>query len=147
MLHAGANTDRVLVSGESPASRQGPDTWHWVAKDVSSFAGESGGGARTLALREGAIRTKDAAGALAASKLGAIRDGSSWGRLKILGNPAVQLADLIEIDGAERPELNGSFKVVSVRHVLSKKDGYLTHVGLGPYGGSGQSGGSLAGLA
>ncbi len=124
-------SEHVMVYGESPASNQGSDTWHWVAKDISPFQGEVGQGTKTLAIAGRAIRTKDAADTCAAAKLGAIIDGSTVGRLKVLGNPTVKLGDAIEIKGVERPEMNGLFKVTSVRHVLSKQEGYLTHIGLG----------------
>ena len=84
---------------------------------------------------------------LAAAKLGAIKDQSTWGRLKILGNPAVKLADAIEIQDAPKPELNGLFKVTEVRHVLNKQAGYLTYIGFTGQGGAASAGGLLGGLA
>jgi hypothetical protein len=139
-------SEHVMVYGESPASNQGPDTWHWVAKDISPFQSEVGQGTKTLAVTDGVIRTKDAADTYAASKFGAIIDNSRLGRLKVLGNPTVKLGDAIEIKDAEKPELNGLFKVTSVRHVLSKQEGYLTHIGFGGIGGA-QSAEGLIGSA
>ena len=127
---------QVRVSGESPSSSQGTDTWPWLVKDISSFQGESGDGGQLLTFQYGAIRTKDVADSLAAVKLGVIKDQSTWGRLKILGNPAVKLGDAIEIKDTPKPELNGLFKVTEVRHVLSKTDGYITFVGFSGLGGS-----------
>ena len=49
-------------------------------------------------------------------------------QLKLLGSPQVKLGDAIEIQDAPRPELNGLFKVVAVRHVLNKCDGFVTWV-------------------
>jgi len=133
----------VRADGESPSSNQGPDTWHWIAKDISSFRGEAGNGAKKLAIQDGAVRTKDAADSLASSKLGAIKNTSTWGCLKILGNPKVKLADGIEFKDIPKPELNGLFKVASVRHVLNKNEGYLTYVGFSGAASADQIGGAL----
>jgi hypothetical protein len=138
--------DHVRVYGESPASNQGSDTWHWLVKDGTPFQSDVGDGARLLALQDRAVRTKDAADQFATAKYGAITDQATWGRLKLLGNPTVQVADAIEIVGAPPPQLNGLFKVTSVRHVLSKQRGYLTYVGFTGQGGAQAAGGLLGAL-
>jgi hypothetical protein len=140
LLNHQMSSEHIAVYGESPSSNQGTDTWHWIAKDLSPFQGESGQGVKTLALQDSAIRTKDAADTLAASRLGVIKAHSTRGRLKILGNPKVKLADAIQIKNAEKPELNGLFKVSSVRHVLNKQEGYVTYIGFTGLGGQGQRG-------
>jgi hypothetical protein len=140
--------DHVLVYGESPSSNQGSGTWHWLAKDLSSFRGEVGQGVMTFAIEDVALRTKDAADSLAASKLGALKDQASRGKLKVMGNPELKLGDAIEIKNAPKPELNGLFKVTAVRHVLDKRTGYLTWVDFSGQGGAGAAGelmGQLAG--
>src|SRR5262249_46365497 len=121
-----APTTHVVAYGESPASNQGSDTWHWLASDLSPFLGDAGYGARLLPLGDRALRTKDAAGQYATSKLGSIKDHSSTGRLKLMGNPQVNLGDAFEIKNAKQPQLNGLFKVTTVRHTYSKWHGYLT---------------------
>jgi hypothetical protein len=129
LLNQRSMNDQIRVYGESPVSKQGTDTWPWLAKDLTPFQGEVGQGGQFLAIQDGAVRTKEAAAQLAVAKFGAIKDQATWGRLKILGNPTVKLADAIEIKNAPRPELNGLFKVTSVRHVLNKQSGFLTFVG------------------
>lgn len=137
----------VVAYGESPASNQGSDTWHWLVKDLSPFQGDAGDGSKLLALGDRAIRTKDAADKFATAKLGAIKDHSSAGRLKLMGNPQVNLGDAFEIKGAKQSELNGLFKVTSVQHVFSKSQGYLTLVGFSGQGGAQQAGSRLGQLA
>lgn len=139
--------DRVRVYGESPSSNTGSDTWHWLAKDLSPFQSEAGDGNAVLAAADGAIRTKDAADTWAAARLGRLKDFASIGQLTILGQPQVTLGDAIEIKDVPRPELNGLFKVVSVRHTFSKRDGYLTRIGFSGKGGMDEAGGLLGGLA
>ena len=142
-----ASSEHFKVYGESPASNQGTDTWHWFAKDLSPFTGESGGGQKLLTVQDSAAKTKDAADNLATAKSGAITDRMAQGRLKLLGNPLVKLGDAIEIKDAPKPELNGLFKVTSVRHVLNKRQGYLTFVGFSGQGGAQQAGGPAGQLA
>jgi hypothetical protein len=140
----------VVTYGESPASNQGSDTWHWLVKDLSPFQGDAGDTARLLTLGDRALRTKDAAAQYAAAKLGTIKDHSSVGRLVLMGNPQVALGDAFEIKNAKQPELNGLFRATWVRHVLSKSQGYLTQVGFSGQGGAQQAGsalGQLGGMA
>ena len=140
----------VVTYGESPASNQGSDTWHWLVKDLSPFQGEAGDGGRLLTLGDRAMRTKNAADLYATSSLGAVKDHSSTGRLKLMGNPLVELGDAFEIKSAKQPELNGLFKVTSVKHLFNKSRGYLTLVAFSGQGGAQQAGnelGQLAGMA
>lgn len=140
-------SEHFLVYGESPSSNQGSDTWHWFAKDLSPFRGELGSGQKLLVIQDSAAKTKDAADSLATAKSGTLKDRASQGQLKILGNPLVKLGDAIEIKDAPKPELNGLFKVTSVRHVLSKWQGYLTFIGFSGQGGAQQAGGAAGQLA
>jgi len=142
-----ATSERLMVYGESPASQQGAATWHWLVKDLSPFRSEAGEGARVLALHDGAVRTKDAADSLATAKLGALKDQATTGRLKLLGNPLVKLGDAIEIKNVPKRELNGLFKVTAVRHVLSKREGFVTYVSFSGQGGAAAAGGLLGAVA
>ena len=139
--------EHLLVYGESPSSNQGSDTWHWFAKDLSSFRADVGQGVRTFALQDSALRTKDAADSLANAQLGALKDQAAQGRLKVLGNPALKLGDAIEIKNVPKPELNGLFKVTSVRHVFNKRQGFLTWVDFSGQGGAAAASGGLGQLA
>lgn len=136
-------SEHLPVYGESPSSNQGSDTWHWLVKDFKPFRSDVGKGSERLGIADGAVRTKDAADSLAKSKLGTMKDQATVGQLKILGNPTVQLGDAIEIKGVPKPELNGLFKVVSVRHRYSKQRGFVTTVGFTGQGGAAKAGGLL----
>jgi hypothetical protein len=137
--------DHVRVHGESPSSSSGTDTWHWLVKDLSSYRGDKGQGVRARGIQDGAVRTKDLAGSAAAARLGAIRDASTVGRVKVLGNPKVKLGDAIEIRDAPRSELNGLFKITSVGHLFSKHEGYVTTVGFSGHGGAAGASSGLLG--
>jgi len=147
LLNVDAPVTHVMAYGESPSSSQGTDSWPWIAKDLSSYRGEAGQGGRLLALEDRALRTKEAAGKFATAKLGAIKDHSALGRLKLMGAPQVNPWDSFEVKSAKQPELNGLFKITSVRHVYSKSEGYLTYVVFSGQGGAQQAGSALGQLA
>ncbi|MDR5748842.1 hypothetical protein QCE73_37315 [Caballeronia sp. LZ029] len=136
MDHRPQQPVRVVVVGESPSSSQGSSAWPWIVRDSSSVKGEVGSGNALLALRDGALRSKDAVDLFAKQKFGAAKDVTSRGRCRLLGNPLIKLGDAIEIKDAPKPELNGLFKVTQVRHVLSKSEGFLTHVEFSDQGGA-----------
>lgn len=141
-----APLDRVWVFGESPSSKQGSDTWHWISKDWSPFRGESGKDGVTWAKRDGAIRTKDAAGKASSAWFGGLKDRSKRARMITLGRPDLKLGDAVEIKNAEKPEMNGLFKIISARHVYNKQDGYITICEI-TGGGGAQEAKSLLGAA
>jgi hypothetical protein len=76
-----------------------------------------------------------------------LKDRATFGRLRLLGNPQVKLADAIEIKNAWKPELNGIFKVTSVRHIYNKADGFVTLAGFSGKGGAEEAGDMLGELA
>ena len=152
-------TAHVMIAGESVASTKGNDSWAMLAKDGSAYLAEAGSGARLLAQHEGAVRTKASAQRLADAMHEAIASYTTWGRIAVVGNPRVRLADAIGIEDAPTPSLNGTFKVTGVRHHFSKARGHVTVVdfvalagaasGLGALGGgdAGALAGAAAGLA
>jgi hypothetical protein len=142
-----AGAGKVRVYGEGPSSNRGSDTWHWLVKDLSPFRGEAGGGARTAGRADAALKTKDAANLMAKSLVGGWQDGSKIGRARLLGNPALNLGQAIEIKGAPRPELNGLFKVIGLRHLYDKRAGFTTTVTFSGQGGGGAGGSDLLGAA
>lgn len=118
---------QVVVAGESPASAQGNDAWHWFAKDSGSFQGSAGQG-NTLLIQDPGIRTKDAADTYAAGKLDLMTRAATQGRIVVLGNPDVKLGEAVEIEGVPTGSLNGLFQVRRVKHQLSKARGFITAV-------------------
>ena len=146
LLNFDAPVAHVTAYGESPASSQGTGTWPWLVKDLSPYLGDVGDGGQLLAFGDRALRAKDAAGLAAASKLGTIKDHAAQGRILLMGNPDVALGDAFEVKNAKQPELNGLFKVTSVRHTYSKQRGFLTEAGFSGQGGA-QQASSLLGQA
>lgn len=144
---AEAGADKARVYGEGPSSNRGSDTWHWIVKDLSPFRGEAGEGALTTGRADAALKTKDAANLMAKSLVSGWQDRARIGRARLLGNPAVNLGQAIEIKGAPRPELNGLFKVIGLRHLYDKRAGFTTTVTFSGQGGGGAGGDDLLGAA
>jgi hypothetical protein len=140
-----ATADKAQVYGESPSSNLGSDTWYWIVKDPSPFRGEAGDGSRPAGRADAALRTKDAADLMAKSTAGEWKDRSRIGRARLLGRPGLQLGQAIEIQDAPRPELNGLFKVIALRHVYDKRAGFTTTVTFSGSGGAAEAGGGLLG--
>ncbi|MFX0194500.1 MAG: hypothetical protein ACFFCW_00135 [Candidatus Hodarchaeota archaeon] len=133
----------ILVSGESPASSQGNDAWHWFAKDSSAFQGSAGEG-NALLIQESSIRTKEGADTYAAGKLDLVTRAATHGRIVIVGKPEVRLGDAIAIEGVPTESLNGLFQVRRVRHQLSKIRGFTTTIDfIAAEGGGGTLGGLM----
>jgi hypothetical protein len=142
--------DHVIASGESPSSREGADAWSWLVKDVSACEAEVGSGERTVMIRDGALRTRDAAGGAAVARLGALKDQAAIGRLTMLGKPSLMLGDAIELKNVPRSEMNGLFRVTGVRHTYGKRTGFVTRVAFSGQGGASKAEslpGQVAGMA
>jgi hypothetical protein len=120
----------VLVHGESPASSSGNDTWHWLVSDLGPYRGDKGSGNRVRAVQDGAIRTKAAADAAAAARLGAMAGRATRVRMAVLGRPTLCLGDGIEIQGVPGGASAGVLKLGSVQHIFNSQEGYVTIVGL-----------------
>lgn len=147
-LEDGAPTvKQVAVVGESPASSQGQETWHWLASDWSSYVGKAGSGDPALLVQARAARTQEAAQAWADSLLDRATRGARRGTLDLLGRAEIKVGDALEVTGAPTDALNGLYQIVAVRHRLDWVGGFRTIVGLiGASGGGGGLGSLVGGL-
>lgn len=144
-LEDGAPTvKQVAVIGESPASSQGQETWHWLASDWSSYVGKAGSGDPVLLLQARAARTQEAAQAWADSLLDRATRGARRGTLDLLGRAEIKVGDAVAMTGAPTEALNGLYQVVAVRHRLDRAAGFLTTLDL--IGAGGGPGSLLGGL-
>jgi len=125
--------DGVSVVPESPASGQGDDTSSWLVKDPSSYVGEAGGTA-TLVVSDPVLRTQEAAAAAASGLVGFRGREVVSGRLEIPGNPDLGLGGAVELTDLPDDSSNDTFQVVAVRHLLDRRRGFRTLVGLGGMG-------------
>jgi phage protein D len=137
---------RVTVMGESPASIQGEDTWHWLASSWDSYRGKAGGGNPSLLVQARAIRTQEAAQTLASGLLDRAIRGATHGILRALGRAEVKVGDMVEMAGVPEGGLNGLYQVVSVYHRLDRVNGFLTMLELIAAAGTRVFGGPLGEL-
>ncbi|MGR9052517.1 MAG: phage late control D family protein [Gammaproteobacteria bacterium] len=120
---------RVEAFGESPAGRNGDESWAWLTKDFGGSKGQAGSGKPLLLLEKPALRTRDGAGTAAQATMTAVRRRTLQGRLLSLGRPEVKLGDAIRLSGLADATLNANFQVRSVTHRITKLGGFTTTVG------------------
>ena len=122
------------VVGES--SSQGAEKAHWLSKKPaveataeSSGDSEGGGGSSSKGheelIQNRAIRDKDVAQKVAEAY-------AYWAKqsiiltVQIVGDPAIKLADTIQVKKAPNDNLNGKYQVRSIEHKLNKPSGFIT---------------------
>jgi phage protein D len=137
---------QVIVIGESTASGQGNETWHWLASDWSSYKGSAGAGDPALLVQARGARTNEAAQAMADGLLDQSSRGATRGTLRALGRAEVRVGDAVEMTGAPDGALNGLYQVIGVRHRLDRASGFLTTLDLIGAAGAGGLGDLLGGL-
>lgn len=117
----------VQVYGESPASQgQGEQAYAWLTKqDVKGVAGQQSAGVERLF--DPTARTQDIATKIAEATLAAKKQ-KRRGTVKVLGNSQVKLADGVKISQMPVTTHNGSFKAISITHVLSRSKGFCTTI-------------------
>lgn len=119
----------VVAWGESPTGSQGDNAWPWLTKDFGGSKGSSGSGDPVLLLERPALRTAAAAQTAADALELEIKRRTLRGRVLTIGRPEVKLGDAITLRGLPDASLNTSFQVRTVRHRMSKVDGFTTLIG------------------
>jgi phage protein D len=119
----------VVAWGESPTGSQGDNAWPWLTNDFSGSKGTAGSGDPVLLLERPALRTSAAAQTAADALELEIKRRTLRGRVLTIGRPEVKLGDAIVLRGMADASLNTTFQVRSVRHRMSKTDGFTTLVG------------------
>lgn len=137
---------QVTVIGESPASAQGEDAWHWLASDWNDYQGKAGSGSSAWLVQARAARTQEAAQALADHLLDRATRDATHSVLRALGRAEVKIGDAVEMKGAPDDALNGLYQVVGVSHRLDRTSGFLTTLELIAADRAGTPGGPLGGL-
>lgn len=120
--------DTATVVPESPSSSQGDETASWLVKDAAS---QAGGGSGTATVSAPALRTKEAATTAAQALADRAASSAVGGRVEIAGAPALALGDTVALDGMPDSELDDTYEVRGVRHVLDRRRGFRTQLRLG----------------
>ncbi|WP_163541336.1 hypothetical protein [Occultella kanbiaonis] len=124
----------VTAFGESPGGSRGDESWAWLTKDFTSFAGTSGTDAPTLLLERGSLRTAAGAATAAQALAEHLAATAVTGRVRIQGRPQLALGALVRLeDFPDRPDAgvpDGNHQVSAVEHRLEKTHGFTTDVWL-----------------
>jgi phage protein D len=117
----------TTVVPESPASAQGDETSSWLVKDPSPNVGGSG----TAILGVPALRTKDAATTAAQAIADRAARAAVSGRIEVGGAPDVALGSAVALEDMPDAELNATYEVRALRHVIDRRRGFRTQLVLG----------------
>jgi len=109
-------------------SGMGDDKSFWLTTTDTDYEGSSGNGPDLL-LQDSVARTKDLADRFA-SGYAAIHSRGSCVRAKILGRPALELGDPLELTGTPESGLAASGFVRSIRHVFDASEGFFSEAAL-----------------
>jgi hypothetical protein len=132
--------DSFSVWGEGAASSQGAGKEHWLIKDLSSVNGKaavgSGGsvtpgqeGDRPQLVVDGALRSGEAAKAVAEARAAAVAARAVRGSLQVLGAPEVKPGDAVTVEDLPGSgAAPGPLRVRRVRHRLDSRVGFVTRV-------------------
>jgi hypothetical protein len=117
----------VEVYGESPASGgQGKEAYSWLTKqEVKGSAGTTSG--TVFRKCDPALKDLDASGAVAQTLFAQVSKTKS-GFLKVLGNADIRLGDALQIGDMPNAQLNGTYKITAVKHVLNKRRGFISTI-------------------
>jgi hypothetical protein len=121
----------VDVGGESPMSRQGDTTSHWLTINDSDYRGSAGSGAPNLLVIDPAARTRDLADRFAAGHLATKQRTAHQVTITVLGRPQLDLGDSISVGDVPDGLLNGNGYVRAIRHRCSVTHGFLTDFRIG----------------
>ena len=119
---------QVEVGGESPMSRQGDSTEHWLTTNDDDYRGAAGDGDPALLVRDPVARTKDLADRFAAGRLAVATRTARQMTITALGRPQVDLGDTVSTEAAPEEEINGSGYVRAIRHRLDEGEGFVTRM-------------------
>ncbi len=119
-----SSLESVRVYGESPSSKKGSDTSHWLTKD--NIEGSAGSG-DAIPYSDPTIRDQDTANAVAKSLLATSKHAIHL-TVRTIGNSDLKLGDAISLKGFDHDLLKGEFKIRSLDHSLSKSSGFITRV-------------------
>jgi phage protein D len=135
----------VQVTGEGAAGDQGSDAWYWLRKDPASNQSTAGNGAPLRSVSTGAVRSADAAAALAGAKLRRASEAATRGWLLIAGAPQIGPGDNVELSAMPQSALNGSYRVDEIVHEFDARRGFRSRLRV-VNAGAGNAAGGLAGL-
>ena len=119
---------QVEVGGESPMSRQGDSTEHWLTTNDDDYRGAAGDGDPALLVRDPVARTKDLADRFAAGRMAVATRTARETSITVLGRPQVDLGDTVSTEAAPEEEINGSGYVRAIRHRLDDGEGFVTQM-------------------
>jgi hypothetical protein len=118
--HAATNAvpDSPAVAAYGAASEAGAEQWHWI---LSSPAPQGSGPFIRI---EAAVRTRDAASALAQAFSSRAARTGAYGHIGLVGRADIRPGSLVAISGLDNDP--GTLHVLAVDHLLDPRVGFVT---------------------
>lgn len=116
----------IAVGGESPMSRRGDSTVHWLT--TNEEAQRSGQGTPELLVLDPVARTQDLVRIFAEGRQTVANRTAHEVWLRVLGRPTVDLGDSVSPSALPDALMNGNGYVRALRHRLSDTAGFVTDI-------------------
>jgi hypothetical protein len=123
------------IWGEGAAGSQGAEKFFWLPSSLDAVSGESGESSRMRRLHSGALRSAEAAQAMADGLQTRSNNRNLVGNILLIGDASLQLGDSITV--AELPDTQAqlrdlvdgqTLKIRAIRHLLDNQQGFRTRV-------------------
>lgn len=121
-----ARWNAIVVGGESPMSRQGDTTAHWLTTADADSRGAAGAGSSGLLVLDPAARTRDLADRFAAGRLATAARQAHQVVVRVAGQAGLELGDPLAVSDVPDPLVNGTGYVRTIRHRFGESTGFVT---------------------
>lgn len=125
-----ASVGKITVGAESPASKEGDKTTHWLTANDKDFTGTAGSGKPERLLIDPAARTKDAAQTFATGQVKRGERRAALITLRLPGAPELDLGSAVTLSGDPPNLAAGGGYVCALTHTYSARTGFITTVTL-----------------
>lgn len=124
----------IAVGGESPMSRRGDSTVHWLTTNEETQ--RSGQGTPELLVLDPVARTQDLVRIFAAGRRTVANRKAHEVWLRVLGRPTVDLGDSVSPSALPDALMNGNGYIRALRHHFSDTAGFVTDIRVAIGGGA-----------
>ena len=119
---------KVTVGAESPVSKEGEKTAHWLTTNDKDYRGAAGSGKPELLVIDPAARTTDMAKTFAAGYQTLGERRAKQITLVLLGTPEIDLGDAVGIKGVPENIADDKGYVFAIDHDFSADGGFITRL-------------------
>jgi phage protein D len=120
---------KVTVGAESPVSKKGEKTAHWLTTNDKDYRGTAGSSTPDLLVIDPVARTKEAAATFAKGRLAVAQRRAKLIMITVPGAPKVDLGEAVKVDKVPNIAASTGY-VCAVHHCLDAETGFTTRITL-----------------